>query len=173
MPTQTVKTSKKNLAGGKGHKRQAGKENGRHRRNRELAQDYVDDISDGVAVTEVQLARVTKLMGSGRMEILTQTGATLIAGIKGSLKCRGARRADNPIAAFVGSFVLLQTEDYVMQIVAILNRGQVKSISDSDHFADAPKGFFSESTGAEDEEGGFEWDEEDTTPSEGMNVDAI
>jgi hypothetical protein len=109
-------------------------------------------------------------MGGARMELLTIENTTLIASMTGSLRCKkgGAKRSDNPIAAFVGSMVLLQTEAYGVQIVGILNRAQRKAMES--HFPSAPKGFFAEGTDLDGEEDGFDWDE---PAEEDIDVDAI
>lgn len=157
---------KKNVSGGKGHRKRASKEVPAHRKNRTVTEAFVSDVMDKIPTTGVTLARVVKIMGGGRMNILTVAGNTIIAGLKGGLRCRkgGATRADNPIAAMVGTYVLLQEEDYGYQIVGVLNRLQVGLIA-ADFEKTAPKNFFNE--GAE-EDAGFDWDVE-----EDVDIDKI
>ena len=170
MQKSTV--SKKNLSGGKGHRRAAGKANGKDLKNAKITQEYVDDVEAGVAVPEVCVARIVKLMGSGRMDLMTSDGETVNAGLKGSLHCsRGkARRSDTSIAAFVGNYVLLQKEDYGAMIIGVLNRQQVKTL---EKHVKAAKGFFTDGPAGE-EEGGFEFDvSEEAEAEEEIDVDAI
>lgn len=171
---------KKNLGGGKGHKRSSGREMRGHRANRELTDDFVEDALNNQLPPDVTLARVTKVFGGARMSLLTVTDKEVIAGLKGSLKCSkgAARRADNPLAVTPGTFVVLQEDEFATQIVAILNRSHVRTLQPA--YPMAPRGFFAESTGLEEEEGGFEWDhgdeggkEKKEEEGEEVNVDAI
>lgn len=157
---QMERQSKKNLSGGKGHKRSSNREMRGHRKNREITTAFVDDFVAGEDLEDVTVARVVKALGSGRMEIQTLEAKSMVAGISGSMRCSkgAARRADNPIALSAGCFVLLQQLDYNFQIVAALQRPQVKAIRDAckDRSVTVPHGFFEE--GAEAACEGFEWD---------------
>jgi hypothetical protein len=155
---------KKNLGGGKGHKKRSNKEHAGPRKNRELTVAFVEDIKDGETIEGLTLAKVQKMLGGARAELITLDGKATIAGLKGSLKCKagGARRADNPIALFPGSYVLLQDEGYSQQIIGILSRPQAKLLEK--YFPDATKGFFN-MTGLE-EDADFDWDEEDVDVEE-------
>ena len=152
---------KKNLQGGKAHKGRSSKENSNHRKNRELGASYVDDILAGEKVEEITLACVTRVQGGARAELLTSTGETIVAGLKGSLKCSkgAARRSDNPLAMFTGSYVLLQRTDYGFQNVAVLSSSDRKAI---EPHIECCKGFF----GTETEDCGIDWEEE-------VDVDAL
>lgn len=152
---------KKNLQGGKAHKGRSSKENSNHRKNRELGASYVDDILAGEKIEEITLARVTRVQGGARAELLTSTGETIVAGLKGSLKCSkgAARRSDNPLVMFTGSYVLLQGTDYGFQIVAVLSSSDRKAI---EPHIECCKGFF----GTETEDCGIDWEEE-------VDVDAL
>ena len=165
MPQNSVKQCKKNLQGGKAHKGQANKERAGPRKNRELTTSYVDEIILGNTVDGITLARVNRVHGGARMELFTMKGDTITAGLKGSLKCSkgAARRSDNPLAAFTGSYVLLQESDYGFQIAGILSGSDVRALQPH---LDAPKGFFSAE--AEDD-CGIEWDNEEDE----VDVDAI
>lgn len=157
---------KKNLGGGKGHKKQSNKEHAGPRKNRELTVAFVEEIKDGETIEGLMLAKVQKNFGGARAELLTLEGKTVIAGLKGSLKCKagGARRSDNPIAIHPGSYVLLQDEGYAQQIIGVLTRPQVMLLEE--YFPKAATGFFN-ITGIEAEDLGFDWDEKD------VDVEAI
>jgi hypothetical protein len=151
--------SKRNLTGGKGHKRRAGKEAGAHQKNRLIVQAFTDDILEESGTEGVILARVLKAVGGARMQLITVGGKEIVAKMKRSLQCSkgAARRSDNPIVASAGGYVLLQEEDYAFQIIGVLSRPQVKLLET--RFPDAPKGFFTE--GGEEVDDGFDWDEKD------------
>jgi hypothetical protein len=59
----------RNVTGGSGHKAQRNSEGSKARNNRCLVDDLLDDIRNGETVNDVHVARVTKRMGSGRMEV--------------------------------------------------------------------------------------------------------
>jgi hypothetical protein len=59
----------RNTTGGSGHKAQRNSEGSKARNNRCLVDDLLDDIRNGEDVRDVHVARVTKRMGSGRMEV--------------------------------------------------------------------------------------------------------
>jgi len=165
---------KKNLAGGKGHKKQSNKERGGPKKNRELTCAFVEDIMEKEVIEGVMLARVIKNFGGGRAELLTTDNKTITAALKGSLKCSAgaARKSDNSIAIFPNSFVLLQSEAYGSKIIGVMNRLQVKVLEK--HFPEAPRGFFNMTTVSEEEDA-FDWDEaEEAVGSDGeLNIDDI
>ena len=174
-----VTKHKKNLGGGKGHKRSSGREMRGHRANRELTDGFVEDAIAGQLPPDVTLARVTKVFGGARMSVQTVTDKEVIAGLKGTLKCSkgAARRADNPLAVTPGTFVVLQEDEFATQIVAILNRSHIRALQPA--YPMAPKGFFADSTALDEDEGGFEWDHSDDGDkgeegdANGVDVDAI
>jgi hypothetical protein len=168
---------KKNLAGGKGHKKQSSKERGGPKKNRELTTAFLDDLAEGELDDGLTVARVQKNFGGGRASLLTVANETFVAGLKGSLKCSAgaARRADNPIALFPNCFVLVHNEGYGQQIIGVFNRTQVKVIEK--HLPiklekPPPRGFFS-LTAEEGEEDAFDWDEEPSTADEELNIESI
>lgn len=59
----------RNVTGGSGHKAQRNSEGSKARHNREFIDDLLDDIKNGEKLTDVHVARVTRRMGSGRMEV--------------------------------------------------------------------------------------------------------
>ena len=155
---------KKNLGGGKGFKGQAGKEDRRTRKNREMVTDFIEDLLAGDVAPEVCVARVVKNFGGARMSLLTVRGETKVAAMRNLLRCsRGAaRNAANAVAVTPGAFVILHEEDPVCQVVGVLRREQVLSIRHK--LTDAPRGFFDEG-GAEEGDCGFDWDEGTATAS--------
>jgi hypothetical protein len=59
----------RNITGGSGHKAQRNSEGSKARNNRCFVDDLLDDIKNGEDVRDVHVARVTKRMGCGRMEV--------------------------------------------------------------------------------------------------------
>lgn len=59
----------RNITGGSGHKAQRNSEGSKARNNRCLVDDLLDDIRNGENTQGVNVARVTKRMGCGRMEV--------------------------------------------------------------------------------------------------------
>lgn len=153
-------------------KRIAGKERSNDRKNREITEAFVEDLLSGVDLAGIEIARVTKAMGGGRMELVTLSGKTISASLKGSLRCsKGAsKRPDNPLATFAGSLVLLQETGYGHQIAGVLHRVQIKAIEKA-----APpekRVFFAEGGKGDD---GFDWDlsEETAAFKDELDIDAI
>jgi translation initiation factor IF-1 len=174
-----TKQHKKNLGGGKGHKRTSGKESRGERHNREATGDFFDDLRSGEKVDGVMVGRVIKVFGGGRMSLMTQDGKEIQAALKGNLRCSkgAARHADNVTAVSPGCFVLVQSDEVLTQVFGVLNRKQVKELKEMASFP-AVRGFFEEVGSADD---GFEWDLEDgkaegNTIEEGeeeVDIDAI
>lgn len=167
---------KKNLGGGKGHKKTSGKESRGERHNRETTAAFIDDVLSGEKVDGVFVGRVIKVFGGGRMSLLTNNGMDLTATLKGNLRCSkgAARHADNPTAVSSGCFVLVQRDEVLTQVIGVLNRHQVKALKGSSNFV-AVRSFFEEEGGADD---GFEWDIEEAKDAEedgagDVDIDAI
>ena len=59
----------RNVTGGSGHKAQRNSEGSKARNNRCFVDDLLEDIRNGEDVHDVHVARVTKRMGCGRMEV--------------------------------------------------------------------------------------------------------
>lgn len=59
----------RNTTGGSGHKAQRNSEGSKARNNRCLVDDLLEDMKNGEDVHDVHVARVTKRMGCGRMEV--------------------------------------------------------------------------------------------------------
>jgi hypothetical protein len=146
---------KKNLGGGKGHKRTSGKESRGSRHNRETTDAFIDDLVSGEDLEGVTIARVLKVFGGARMSLLTADGKEVTAQMKGTLRCSkgAARHADNPVACSAGTFVVLQSDEVLTQVIGVLSRKQVKEIQKSGF--SAVREFFEQEGGVDD---GFEWD---------------
>jgi hypothetical protein len=159
--TMSAIPHKKNLQGGKNHKRQSNKERSGPRKNRELTVAFIEDIAEGETIDGLTIARVQKVLGGATMDLLSVDGKSIKASLKGSLRSSAgaARRQDNPIAVFPGTFVLLQNETHGSKIVGVLNRPQVKVIEE--YFTGAPRGFFNLTGAIDEEDAGFDWDDEE------------
>ena len=59
----------RNTTGGSGHRSQRNSEGSKARNNRCLVDDLLEDIRNGDSTDGVHIARVTKRMGCGRMEV--------------------------------------------------------------------------------------------------------
>ena len=155
-----VPASAKKNPGGKGKKRQARGGNRKSVKNYDFCQDFMVDFMAKEDVSPLTVARVERLGGCGRMELLTVQGKTVKASLKGNLRCKkgAARSEDNPIAAMVGCFVILQEADYGNLIMGVLSRSNVSNIKS--YFPSAPKSYF-DMAQTEDAEG-FEWDLNDS-----------
>jgi len=159
---------KKNLGGGKGHKKQSNKERGGVRKNRELAASFIDDITEKRDTTGVILARIEKVYGVSRVDLLSVDGKAISASVKGSLRCNkaGGRREDNPTAVAVGRYALVQEEAYGKTIIGVIDRADVKALEK--FFPAAAKNFFDMTATAGEEDAGFDWDEGDEIDIEGI-----
>lgn len=148
--------SKKNLGGGKNFKKQGSKGRRGERQNQETSSAFVDDIMSGDIPTDIVVARVTKMFGGGRTQLLLPDGTTKVAAIRGSLivSAGAARAPGNELAITINSFVLLQIHDYGAQIASILSRSQIQQIKDK---IEATREFFAMGDVTEDDDG-FDWD---------------
>jgi hypothetical protein len=147
----------KNLTGGNKAKKQSGKERSNVKHNRELTEDFVDDVAHGRDLEdEIFVGRVKKGFGFGRFSVQMQDGSETECSIRGNLAMRGkaARAAGNPLAISMDSFVLVLNADFGKMIVGVLTRKQIGQIRDK---LKAVKNFFElGEAGAED--GGYEFD---------------
>jgi hypothetical protein len=164
-------SSKKNLTGGKVFRKLGSGENHKHVKNRLIAESFVDDVLSKTPTEGVTLAKVLKVLGGARMQLQTLSGDTVVAMMRGNLRCsKGAsKHADNPIMATVGTFVLLQTEDFGLQIISVMGRKHVNTLQTALKDV-AARDFFV--TAERDE--GFDWDEgeEDTAEAQKTTVDS-
>jgi len=108
------------------------------------------------------LARVTRQLGAGRVEVMTQEGRSERVAISGSLKVKGraANKTDCEFVMLVNDIVLLHGP----QIAAKLHRSDFKTVQsalESLHIIVPVKGFFSAGpieADPEFEDLGFVWD---------------
>jgi hypothetical protein len=149
----------KNFSGGKTFKKQGSKVRRGERQNQEIASAFVDDVLGGEIPKDIVMARVTRMLGGGRISLLLPTGETKSAAIRGSLSMSaGAARAPgNILAISVNSFILLQLTEYGAQVAAILSRTQVDQVKDK---IPVSRGFFSMGDATEEDDG-FDWDVEE------------
>jgi len=149
----------KNFSGGKNFKKQGSKARRGERQNQEIASAFVDDVLEGDVPTEIVVARVTRMLGGGRISLLLPDGNTKDATIRGSLTMSSgaARVPGNVLAIAVNSFILLQLTDYGAQVAAILSRTQIGQIKAK---IPANSGFFAKGDATEEDDG-FDWDVEE------------
>ena len=122
------------------------------------------------------LARVTRQLGAGRVEVMTQEGRSERVAISGSLKVKGraANKTDCEFVMLVNDIVLLHGP----QIAAKLHRSDYKTVQralESIHIIVPVKGFFSAGPIEADpelEDLGFVWDTSATVAAAGGAGDA-
>ena len=126
----TIISSKmpKNTTGGSGHKSRANSEGNTAKKNRQLIENYIADITKDGKCEDVFVGKVTKKLGDGRMEVLYNR-ESVIAPIKGSLRGRGKSQA----FIDVGTAILIAKTGLVgalsHEIIGVLNRAQVAQIA--------------------------------------------
>lgn len=150
----------KNLSGGKSFKKQGSKVRRGERQNNEITEAFVEDVENGEVPAKLVIARVAKMLGSGRVQlVLPQNGEVITASIRGTLTMSsGAARApDNKLAILLNGFILLHMEDYGAQIVGVLTRDQIDRVKS---IVVASRGFFSAGDATEEDDG-FDWDVEE------------
>lgn len=86
----------RNTTGGSSHKARSNSEGNITKKNRQLLEDYIDDITKEGKCDGVYVAKVVKKLGDGRINIAYFEGDRLMsvqATIKGSLRGRGKSQA--------------------------------------------------------------------------------
>jgi hypothetical protein len=113
----------RNTTGGSGHKARANSEGNTTKKNRQLLEAYIDDISKEGHCEDVYVSRVTKKLGDGRVDVTYFIGDrayNVQSCIKGSLRGRGKSQA----FVDVGSIVLVASTGLVgsmaYEIIAVL-----------------------------------------------------
>jgi hypothetical protein len=88
----------RNTTGGSGHRSQRNSEGAKAKHNRCLIDDLLDDIRNDEGLTDIHIARVTKRMGNGRMEVMffqdVEDGSRMVQQIvpmRGGLKGRAKK----------------------------------------------------------------------------------
>ncbi len=113
----------RNTTGGSGHKARSNSEGNITKKNRQMIENYIEDITKEGKCDGVHVAKVVKKLGDGRVNIAYFEGDRLMtvqAMIKGSLRGRGKSQA------FIdgGSFVLAADTGLVgsmaFEIIAVL-----------------------------------------------------
>ncbi len=113
----------RNITGGSGHKSHSNSEGNTTRKNRELLEAYIDDMSKEGYCEDVYVSRVTKKLGDGRVEATYFVGDKVFnvqTNIKGSLRGRGKSQA----FVDVGTIVLVASTGLVgsmaYEIIAVV-----------------------------------------------------
>lgn len=163
----------RNTTGGSSHKARSNSEGNITKKNRQLIENYIDDISKEGKCDDVYVAKVVKKLGDGRVTIAYFEGDRLMtvqASIKGSLRGRGKSQA------FIdgGSFVLAAHTGLMgsmaYEIMAVvppagdLVRKRFESVIPLDKFS-------SVASSGEATDGGFEF--EHVKEEEDVDVDDI
>jgi hypothetical protein len=152
----------KNLSGGKAHKKHGGKEPRSSKHNREMGGAVISDVISGTLDDNVFICRVTRVLGDGRFEVITSSGAAIPkVSIRGVLSVRGkaARAAGNPVAISLDTYVVVHCEKHGSQIIAVLSRKQVREVRGK---IPTTKTFFADSmVAAGDDECGFDFEDDE------------
>lgn len=121
----------RNTTGGSGHKARANAEGNIVKRNRQLVDNFMDDITKEGKCDGVFVSRVTRKLGDGRMEVLYMDGGREVsvpAPIKGSLRGRGKSQA----FIEVGTIVLVAetglTGAMSHEIIGVVTASQLASM---------------------------------------------
>jgi hypothetical protein len=165
----------RNTTGGSGHKSRRNGEGNATKKNRCVIEDFIYDITNDGECEGVQIAKVTKKMGDGRMEAFYfnkhKQQITVIAPLKGSMRGRG--KSQTPVD--IGSIVLLNETGLgggiSHEIFAVLTAAQASHLQKLMKLDDrmAPK-----IDGSVDTEDGFAFDHgEEEKVEESIDIDTI
>lgn len=94
----------RNITGGSGHKARANSEGNITKKNRQLIENFIEDVTVEGKCDGVFVSKVIRRLGDGRMEVSYMDNDRLItvsAPIKGSLRGRGKSQAFVDIGSFV------------------------------------------------------------------------
>lgn len=170
----------RNVTGGSGHRAQRNSEGSKARNNRCLGDDLIDDYNKNEKTEGVFVARVTRRMGSGRMEVFfveerededegtIKTERTMIMPMRGGLRGKGKKAVWVEVDSIV---MVAETElsGITHEIVSVFSEEQVAKLKKAKPDLD-PRLFIKTSTGGVseslDEQGGVEFTNE-------VDVDAI
>lgn len=126
----------------------------------------LDDLASGEKITDVFVARVTKRMGSGRMQVTRDKGGDMIVPMRGGLRGKGKKT----VWVDTGSIVMVAETGLggvTHEIVAVFSDAQVarykKIVPDTD-----PQFFVKSEVAAPAE--GFEFD---TEAEAEVDIDAL
>lgn len=161
----------RNTTGGSGHKARANCEGNITKKNRQLIENFMDDMTKDGKCEGVFVSRVTKKLGDGRMEVSYMDNERLVtipAPIKGSLRGRGKSQAyiDNGTIVLVSNTGLTGAMSHeIIGVVTPAQLVQMKKIMTLD------TRIIDNSTSVEIT-GGIEFGE-DSDDDEGVEIDNI
>jgi len=167
----------RNTTGGSGHRSQRNSEGAKAKHNRCLIDDLLDDIRNDEGLSDIHIARVTKRMGNGRMEVMyfeeIEDGTRVIQQIvpmRGGLK----GRAKKTVWVDIDSLVMIAETGLAgtsHEIVAVFLPEQVARLRKMK--PDLDERLFLKSGGESAvAEGGFEFEDTKEDSAE-VNVDNI
>lgn len=169
----------RNTSGGSGHKAQSNSEGSKARNNRVFVDELLDDLRNGEKVDGVYVGRVTRRMGSGRMEVLyfkprkgdehEKEGVDVVQQImpmRGGLRGKGKHTVWVEVDAVV---MIAETglSGTTHEIVAVFSQEQVNRYRKLVPTAD--ERLFLKQGQQEEENGGIEFDREEQE----VNIDDI
>jgi hypothetical protein len=168
----------RNTTGGSGHRSQRNSEGAKAKHNRCLIDDLLDDIRNDEGLTDIHIARVTKRMGNGRMEVMFfqdvgEDGTRMmqqIVPMRGGLK----GRAKKTVWIDIDSIVMIAETGLAgtsHEIVAVFLPEQVARLRTMRPDMDE-RLFLKGSTETAAAEGGFEFEDTKEESAE-VNVDNI
>ncbi len=175
----------RNVTGGSGHKAQRNSEGSKARNNRCLVDALLDDIRNGEKIDDVQVGRVLKRMGNGRMEVFTmeevkgdeyeEKGMKVVQRIvpmRGGLRGKGKKT----VWVDIDSLVMIAETGLAgttHEIVAVFSPEQVAKLRKLR--PDMDERFFLKGSGSDsaDAEGGIEFDERAGEDDAEVDVDNI
>jgi hypothetical protein len=102
----------RNTTGGSGHKARSNSEGNTTKKNRQMLESYIDDITNDGFCEDVHVSRVTKKLGDGRVDATYFEGDRVFniqATIKGAFRGRGKSQA----FVDIGSIVLVASTGLV------------------------------------------------------------
>jgi hypothetical protein len=165
------------MTGGSGHRSQRNSEGSKAKHNRCLVDDLLDDIRNNEGLSDIHIARVTKRMGNGRMEVMffqeVEDGSRMmqqIVPMRGGLK----GRAKKTVWVDIDSLVMIAETGLAgtsHEIVAVFLPEQVARLRTMRPDMDE-RLFTKGSTESAAAEGGFEFEDTKEESAE-VNVDNI
>ena len=168
------------MTGGSGHKAQRNSEGSKARHNREHIEDLLDDLRKGEKIDGVFVGRVTRRMGSGRMEVFytrtvedtdaeeglafdtpTKTAKTRMVAVQQIIPMRGGLRgkAKKTVWVDLDSLVMIAETGLsgaTHEIIAVFNPEQVAKYRKLVPTAD--ERLFLKSTEVQEDDGGIQFD---------------
>ncbi len=161
----------RNTTGGSGHKARANCEGNITKKNRQLIENFMDDMTKEGKCEGVFVSRVTKKLGDGRMEVSYMDKERLVtvpAPIKGSMRGRGKSQAyvDNGSIVLVSNTGLVGAMSHeIIGVVTPAQLVQMKKIMTLDTR-------IIDNTKTVEQSGEFEFGEE-SDDEEGVEIDNI